>query len=147
MTDIDQVAFQLDDALTAYIRVHNSLFKFSIKQVFGRIKYGRSFVDLALVRSSLGNIQKELMTLQASPPSDVTRAAFLSISNQYVDALIETTGALSAVCAGLAEAAERSVSYPKEKYRQDLASYEKSRERYNALGTAMNEAYRATYAD
>jgi len=85
--------------------------------------------------------------LQESLPSESARAAFLSTANQYVDALIQATGALSAICAGLAGTAEVSGSYPKEKYREDVVLYEKNRELYVPLGSVMNDAYRATYAN
>lgn len=127
---------EIHDILEEYIKVHNHIFKFSLRRVmpipgiFQAIDYGSHCQTLDSLKKRL---EDALLSLEDADASD-------SLLAQHAQALLETISCFRHMCGNLYE---KSQAYPnaysKLQYKQDLETYKSNVIRYKALGIRLNE--------
>lgn len=139
---ITKLILCVHDLLHRYIRVHDEIFKFSLRKIipipgiFKRIEYLQHFEDLYFILEELDGV---LDQAEASSDIPMFLAAMLST---YLHALRETILELREMCGRLYEKAQGSTTYSHEAYKQDLQHYEALVLRYKQAGADLNEAIR-----
>jgi len=139
MDDLIRKSLDVHNILTQYIEIHNDIFKSSLRKiipipgVFQAIDYGNHY-------NSLSELADELK-YTISGVDD--RNGFARILIEYAQALLQTIILFRDMCRNLYKKSQGEVSsYSKKQYQVDLDAYNSSVERYQALGTRLNQYLR-----
>jgi hypothetical protein len=126
-------------SLNIYIEVHDDIFRFKWRRIlplpwlFEPIDFSGHVLTLEMVQQTLDDV---LNGPQSPATMDDGREAVL---RDYVVALRTTVTQLGSICRKLARKADLDGQYEPSEYRGDVALYEKSVSKYQALGDALNK--------
>jgi hypothetical protein len=142
MPDLPDELIRTNALLDEYVKIHDSIFKFSwrkalssIPRLFKATDFGAHVNDLDRLASDLTETSA---TLKAEPGA-------LEGSHQYTAALLEAIQALRKICRRFHEQSQGNLStYPMSEYDADLKSYERLVKTSQELGIALNQRFRDT---
>jgi hypothetical protein len=141
------LARQVNDILTSYVRVHDAVFRFSLRKLlpvpglFAAIKYcehEKSSDDLSTI---LAGLQTEITAATNEPAGP--EHLFLVALSEYAVALQETICQFQNICHQLCRKSQGESGYSKQLYKADAKAYDQSIQRYTELGQRLNELYAA----
>jgi len=139
MDDLKVKLLDAHDILTKYIKIHNDVFKSSLRRiipipgVFLAIDYGKHY-------GSLSELADELKYIISGVDD---RNGFARALIEYGQALLQTLVLFQDMCGNLYKKSQGEVSsYSKKQYQADLDAYNSSVERYQSLGTRLNQYIR-----
>jgi hypothetical protein len=142
MPDLPDELIRTNALLDEYVKIHDSIFKFSWRKAFSSIPrlfkttdFGTHYIDLDRLATKLAAISA---ALKAEPEA-------LEGSHQYTAALLEAIQALRKICRRFHEQSQGHLStYPMSEYDADLKSYERLVKTSQELGIALNQRFRDT---
>ena len=140
MPDLPDELIRTNALLDEYVKIHDSIFKFSwrkalssIPRLFKATDFGAHVKDLDRLASALTETSA---ALKAEPGA-------LEGSHQYTAALLEAIQALRKICRRFHEQRQGNLSrYPMSEYNADLKSYEGLMNTCQELGVALNRRLR-----
>ncbi|MSO70571.1 MAG: hypothetical protein EXQ88_00900 [Alphaproteobacteria bacterium] len=130
---LQQALFDAHNILTAYVKVHDAIFKFSIRKVlpipglFQKIDYESHVAKLTILASDLERVGKSADFYQQPP-------VFL----EFVLALLSTILHLRDICIQMVAKIQGIGDYPMAKYKRDFEAYKALVNRYASLGATLN---------
>jgi hypothetical protein len=145
--DIIRVAAEVDQILTNYLKIHDNIFKASIRKIipipgiFKKIDYKdhNRFLNDLLTKLNKANLGLEnIKILVLEKPEELT---FINIFIEYVTALSNSMGKLRDICNKFQEKIDGERDYSMSEYNRDVSIYEESSEIYFNVGKQLNKYF------
>ena len=139
MNDLMRNALEVHEVLTRYIKIHNDIFKSSIRRIIPIPGIFQS-IDYRKHHDNLSELTKELETIISGTPGNDEFPCALRESTQ---ALFQTISTLREICGKLYEKSQgESNAYPKSQYDSDLTEYHSCERKHQILGERLNQFLR-----
>ncbi len=142
MDDIRSCLYLVDELLTAYVAIHDDVFKRSIRRLipipglFKPLNHAAHVAELGLISEELVEVQNSLERLK---PTNKAVLKEIDVFMQYTGALHDAVLALERICKQLSFKANGG-AYSMQEYNADLATYHRLEDRYCSIGVRMNDA-------
>jgi hypothetical protein len=140
-----EIARRVDEILTGYVRIHDAIFKFSMRRLFKRIEYSsyRDRLDLLVVE--LDSLERKVRGLSIADGWN-RETEFLETLRQYISALTYAIGKLSHLCEYL-EAISNASPGSLQHFRSEKEKYDDAVRSYADLGRRLSSLYREIYGE
>jgi len=132
-------ALVVHEVLTRYIKIHNDIFKSSIRRIipipgiFQAIDYRKHY-------DNLFELTQELETILSK---NLGNGEFPCALREFTHALFETISTLRKICEKLYKKSQgESNAYPKKQYDSDLKEYHSCERKHQILGESLNQFIR-----
>ena len=139
MNDLMRNALDVHDVLTCYIKIHNDIFKSSIRRIIPIPGIFQS-IDYSNHHHNLFELTKELETIISKT---IGNDEFPCALREFTTALFETISKLQEICEKLYKKSQgESNAYPKKLYELDLKEYRSCEQKHLILGERLNQFIR-----
>jgi hypothetical protein len=122
--ELIELALRVNELLHQYIQIHDSIFKFSIRQaipmpgIFKAIDYGSHYESLYFIKQELEEI------IISMPNASNANLEFAQALGTYAQALLQSITILRETCGKLYEKSQGNLtSYTKQSYNSDFEIY------------------------
>ena len=140
MPDLPDELIRTNALLDEYVKIHDSIFKFSWRKALSSIPRLFKATDFGAHVKDLDRLASELTETSAALKAE---PGALEGSHQYTAALLEAIQALRKICRRFHEQRQGNLSrYPMSEYNADLKRYEGLMNTCQELGVALNRRLR-----
>mgnify|MGYP000698282983 CR=1 FL=1 len=146
-TIVKDLAVEVNDALTAYINVHDDVFELKaarvtpIPGIFEAIDFAKHVQSLVAVENELVQIGVAIRSSRDQGIQATIVADVLVSFDAYRSALLITVQEFKMISERLYEKSQNPGYYRWDTYQQDMDRYERSIDRYSELGDELNTVY------
>lgn len=139
MNDLMLNALDVHEVLTRYIKIHNDIFKSSIRRIIP-IPGIFQAIDYRKHHHNLVELTNELETIISKT---IGNDEFPRALREFTQALFETISTLREICEKLYNKSQgESNAYPKKQYDSDLKEYYSCERKHQILGERLNQFLR-----
>jgi hypothetical protein len=135
MNDLMHNALDVHKVLTRYIKVHNDIFKASVRRIIPIPGIFQS-IDYRKHHDNLFELTQELEIII---PKNLGNDEFACVLREFAQALYDTISTLREICKKLYKKSQNeSNAYPKKQYELDLKVYHSCERKHQILGERLN---------
>lgn len=145
--DITRVAAEVDQILTNYLKIHDDIFKASIRKIipipgiFKKIDYKDHNRLLNDLLTKLNKAHLDLKNIKNLLLEKLEELTFINIFIEYVIALSNSMCKLRDICKKFQEKIDGERTYSMGEYDRDVNIYKESTENYFSVGKQLNKYF------
>lgn len=145
--DIMRSVVEVNGILDEYIKLHNDIFKFSIRKmvpipgIFKKIDYEDNYKTLNILLTELNTAYYGIENTKILVRENPKELDFINVFIGYIQALSDSLSNLKEICEKFQEKINYGRNYGMGEYDSDVLKYQESTKKYKILGEQLNELF------